>query len=170
MGEDWRGLQECNYVVSDPPVAYSSLSSLFKRTILSELAIGPRWPSIAHRICHTNTLVDRHVDGGRLHAILTRPPHVPLEGCTTTTAYRTPASGNGAPARFECELVLTDAAHPFIAWPTISERDNLLVNVEVKTSEKPVREDFCAFKDRHPQTAALARAVLGDHIASQLLD
>mmetsp|Transcript_40064 Transcript_40064/g.114155 ORF Transcript_40064/g.114155 Transcript_40064/m.114155 type:complete len:195 (+) Transcript_40064:440-1024(+) len=64
--------KECNYVVSDPPVAYSSLSSLFKRTILSELAIGPRWPSIAHRICHTNTLVDRHVDGGRLHAILTR--------------------------------------------------------------------------------------------------
>jgi len=52
-------------------------------------------------------------------------------------------------------LVLTDAAHSFVAWLTISERDNLLVRVEVKTSEIPVRDDLCAVKDRHPQTAAL---------------
>ncbi|CEM01575.1 unnamed protein product [Vitrella brassicaformis CCMP3155] len=141
-------LYQRHRIQHDPPVAsdlceYASLSSLAKCNILSLFAC-------THQPNRTLTRLYRRVGGGRLDGLLNQSPHTPVAGCTTTLSCH----GN---VRW---LVLTNSSDPFVAWITMTDRNNLM-SVAVMTTEAPVACESSAFKDRFPVTTQLARVTLG---------
>ncbi|CEM14851.1 unnamed protein product [Vitrella brassicaformis CCMP3155] len=129
----------------------ASVSSCAKRLILDHF-------DHTHKTYRTWRLLDRYVGGGRLDALLSQSPHTPVAGCSTTFSRQ-----HGRPLRY---LVLTKSTHNFVAWIHLGDYANI-VEVSVWTTEAPVSGEGGAFKDRFPQTTALARVVLeavGPHV------
>ncbi|CEM11886.1 unnamed protein product [Vitrella brassicaformis CCMP3155] len=137
----------------------SSMSSLVKRVLLSHFG---RTHSNAAWNQAGVFIVDRHAGNNRLHILLMESPHVPVEGCSTTTAF---CCGAGSDRRHR--LVLTDASHSFVAWMDISDRTTGL-RVGFFTTEAAEWGVGAAFKNRFPQTTRLARAVLGPDVAARM--
>ncbi|CEM25055.1 unnamed protein product [Vitrella brassicaformis CCMP3155] len=128
---------------------YSSLSSCTKRLILSHFVDDSPdqfHNEISRQVSHR---WHQYVGGGRLHALLNQSPHTPVDGCTTTFSQH----GGRYP-------VLTNNSHNFVAWIVIWDRGNNRVVVTVWTTEAAASGEGAAFKDRFPQTTALARAAL----------